>query len=206
MIEKRIYETPPVCRQEILRYAGVRQADETQEALLDACLREAEAKLVYRVCFGEIDIQKCEEMFPSGALQRTLAGCPKAMIFAATIGTEFDRLIQKYAHISPAKALMLQAIGTERIEALCDAFCDDMGASTSRFSPGYGDFSIEKQAEIFRFLAPEKQIGVFLTEKMVMTPSKSVTAIFGVKAGKIYQKTNKCSRCNNFGCDFRSTL
>ena len=63
------------------------------------------------------------------------------MLFAATLGAEFDRLLMKYSKLSPAKALMQQAFGTERIEALCDAFCKDYEEEQrvylqSRFSAG----------------------------------------------------------------------
>ena len=41
------------------------------------------------------------------------------------VGADIDRLIAKHSRLSPSRALMLQAIGAERIEALCDAFCND---------------------------------------------------------------------------------
>jgi cobalamin-dependent methionine synthase I len=97
-----------------------------------------------------------------------------------------DRLIAKYSSISPAKALMMQAIGTERIESLCNTFCRDVAANrmiTSRVSPGYGDIPMEMQRDIFVLLDCSKRIGITLSESLLMSPTKSVTAIFGVKNG-----------------------
>ena len=51
---------------------------------------------------------------------------------------------------------------------------------TPRFSPGYGDLPLETQRDVFRLLDCERKIGVWLNESLLMTPSKSVTAIFGL--------------------------
>ena len=48
-----------------------------------------------------------------------------------------------------------------------------------RFSPGYGDLSLEVQKEIFSLLDCPRKIGVSLGDSLLMTPSKSVTAIIG---------------------------
>ena len=135
-------------------------------------------------------------------LAKNLQACDKVILFAATIGVEIDRLIGKYSRISPAKALMMQAIGAERIESLCDVFCEDMenaciehdsvlkeGVSRQsqgahclrpRFSPGYGDLPLEVQKDIFKILDCPKQIGLSLNDSLLMSPSKSVTAFVGI--------------------------
>ena len=105
---------------------------------------------------------------------------------------------------------MFQAIGAERIEALCDAFCDDISkeyniAIKPRFSPGYGDLPLECQKDIFAVISPEKHIGLTLTDSMLMSPSKSVTAIVGL-GGKEKQSPNKCGACNKKDCIFRGAL
>ena len=52
-----------------------------------------------------------------------------------------------------------------------------------RFSPGYGDVSLEVQKQIFTTLRPEK-IGLTLMNSLIMAPEKSVTAFVGWKKGK----------------------
>jgi len=49
-----------------------------------------------------------------------------------------------------------------------------------RFSPGYGDLSLENQKLFFKALELEK-MGMKLTESLMMFPEKSVTAIAGVE-------------------------
>jgi hypothetical protein len=81
---------------------------------------------------------------------------------------------------------MLQALGSERVEALCDEFCRLMAIESKRelrprFSPGYGDLPLELQRDIFRLLEPSRRIGVVLNDSLLMSPSKSVTAIIGIE-------------------------
>ena len=104
----------------------------------------------------------------------------------ATVGIELDRLIIKYSHLSPTKALLLQALGAERIEALCDTFCTDMQntlkiALKPRFSAGYGDLLLDTQTHIFGLLSLPKHIGLTLNDSLIMSPTKSVTAFIGIQ-------------------------
>ncbi len=189
------YEAPPVDRREILRYSGVRGSAPEVESLLDDCLAELSGRLTYRVCFAEYPVFVKENTVMLGDIRvvssdlaRRLEGCDRALIFAATVGHEIDRVIARYGRISPARALMVQAIGTERIEALCDAFEKEISEGQSRggrqtrkrFSPGYGDIPLTLQREIFASLACTGRIGVSLNESLLMSPSKSVTAIIGI--------------------------
>ena len=86
-----------------------------------------------------------------------------------------------------SKELFFQAIGAERIEALCDAFEAELRADLAsegkylgaRFSPGYGDLPLTLQRDVFAALKPEKTLGLTLGENLLMTPTKTVTAIAG---------------------------
>lgn len=178
MIYTKTYDAPPIDRREILRYAGVRGDAPELEAILDVCIKESEDKLTYKVCYGEFSVSFFDSV-DSKDLKKHLEGCNKVILFAATVGIGIDRLIARYASASPTKSLLFQAIGAERIEALCDEFNSDFVGS--RFSPGYGDLPLEFQREIFKVLDCPKRIGLTLNESMLMSPTKSVTAIIGVK-------------------------
>lgn len=206
MIGVKTFPAPPLCRQEILRYAGCNNANPQTEALLEECLGELRDQLNYRVCFCEVDPASLPA---SNNLQRNLQGCRKILLFAATIGVSLDRLLARYGVTSPARALMLQSIGAERIEALCDAFgawaAQEYGLSLRpRFSPGYGDLPLTFQRDIFALLEPAKHIGVSLTDSLLMTPSKSVTAFLGLSPEPAETATHKCRLCTMKHCQFRS--
>ena len=54
-------------------------------------------------------------------------------------------------------------------------------ASTKRFSPGYGDLALAHQKEVLKLLNAEKNVGITLTDTCLMVPTKSVSAIVGIK-------------------------
>ncbi|MBO4343323.1 MAG: Vitamin B12 dependent methionine synthase activation subunit [Clostridia bacterium] len=192
MVFTKFYENPPVDRKEVLRYAGCRDEEAVFGKLLDECIAEAEEGLSLKVCYSVFDVKIRAELCDFGAfsvkskdLAENLKDCKRAVVFAATAGVGIDRLIAKYGSLAPSKAVMLQALGAERIEALCDAFCGDikkeMNCETKpRFSPGYGDLDLSSQKDIFSVLNCEKHIGLTLNDSMLMSPSKSVTAIMGI--------------------------
>ena len=193
----RSYTAPPLDRKAILRYAGIRGSVPEIEALLDECLDEVGDKLTYKVCYREFPLSRCGAQLDLGfmktaslSLQKNLSGCESIVLFAATVGTLLDRLIARYAVTSQTKALLLGAIGAERTESLCDAFDREISLEKAakgyqtrpRFSPGYGDLPLTVQREIFAVLDCPRKIGLTLTDGLLMSPSKSVTAIIGVES------------------------
>lgn len=210
---------------EIWRYSGyygikdnidcelARELDDTITLLKDS--------FTYKVCYRRLDIswEAGMPVLPFECNSRNLAtclnNCSEIIIFAATIGINIDRMIARYQRISPTKALLMQAYGAERIECLCDVFCREIKNEavlshrtiTPRYSPGYGDMPLDKQKDIFALLDCSRQIGISLNESLLMTPSKSVTAIFGIGRGvednRLAPDDNKCSGCNKTSCEFR---
>ncbi|MDO4488000.1 MAG: vitamin B12 dependent-methionine synthase activation domain-containing protein [Eubacteriales bacterium] len=232
----KTYEAPPVDEREILRYSGVKPTSTASESdiaalkeLMNEMLSESASVLTYKVCYATLPVSTDGNTCDFGAfkvasknLSKKLEGCDSAVFFAATIGIGIDRLIAKYNHVSPAKALMLQAVGAERIESLVEIFCDELESSVGpvkpRYSPGYGDLPLEFQRTVFSLLDCPRKIGITLNESLFMTPSKSVTAIVGIKnkcfieeasengSEKPGLKSNQkhhCGECRLVTCPFR---
>ena len=186
---------PAPDRAEILRYMGARGEDAQLSALIDECLSLCESVIECRVCSLEAelyvdgsDIRIGTLSVQSRALAKALSGCERVLLFTATVGHALDRQIARESRLRPARALCLQAIGAERIEAVCNAFCRDRAqlyarqgyALRPRFSPGYGDLPLSVQTDMLRLLDCQRTIGVTLTESLMMSPSKSVSAIVGI--------------------------
>ena len=191
----KTYDAPPYDIREILRYAGARCDSSEIRKLCEDCLEECKNVFRYSVCFSYYPITVKETFIDLGfmrttsaALRKNLEGCDGIWLFAATVGIESDRLIARYSRIEPSRALLFEAVGSERVEALCDAFCHEIAEKEAadgrithpRFSAGYGDFPLEAQKEIFDVLEPHKYIGLSLGKNLLMTPQKSVTALIGV--------------------------
>lgn len=183
-----------ISEREALRYAGCRSADDSTVKLLRECVAELRDKLSYKVCYCELPLETDGDICRFGsfsvssrALAKCLRDCRKVLLFGATVGVGPDRLISRYIRTSPSKAVILQAVGAERIEALCDTFCREYemenGVSlTPRFSPGYGDLPLGVQRDMFAVLDCPRRIGLSLNESLLMSPSKSVTAFAGIRS------------------------
>ncbi len=179
---------------EVRRYMHASDSDEIN-ALIKQCIELSRNIIEPRVCFGIFDISVEDSIvksdcfsFESSDLCVCLKNCDKLVMFCATIGFGFDRLIHKYSVSDKAKAVCLHALGSERIEALCDVFCERIAdkynnefSLTPRFSPGYGDLNIRMQEVFFEQLSINKLLGVSLSDSYLMSPLKTVTAVFGIK-------------------------
>ena len=218
MVYTESYSLPDFNRPEILRYAGVGKGNTMLDQLLEEYIDECRHVFTGKVCYTKVPISIVETSVnlsfttvKSEALAKNLYGCEYAVVFAATVGIEIDRFIQKYTRTDISKAVWMQAIGAERIETVCDLFCKDIklreqafGFHTRpRFSPGYGDLSIFLQQDIVRVLDCYRKIGIALNESLLMTPSKSVTAIIGLGKSVCKGDKNNCAHCEHSDCSFR---
>lgn len=187
----KTFAPPAVGLTEIARYAGCRTLTPTIEQLIHACLNEVRDELRYTVVYAECPVKTTDNgvdfgafFVPSVSLKKRLEGCSSAVWFAATAGLALDRLIARYSITEPSKALLFQSIGAERCEALCQAFCSflsEQHETRNRFSPGFGDCPLETQRKVFRLLDCPRNIGVSLNESLLMSPTKSVTAVVGLE-------------------------
>ncbi len=187
----RTVSLPDFDTAEILRYAKTKTAEGLPLAECLDDLRSLEGK----AAFAEFPIEHTAEGLDLGFaktaskdLQKALGESEKILLFAATVGILPDRLTAKYSRLSPTRAVLIQAIATERIETLCDAFCRERKAYYDaqgfvlkpRFSPGYGDLPLAMQSDILSALDCHRLLGISLTKSLLMMPSKSVTAIAGI--------------------------
>lgn len=203
-----------ISRKEIITYLGYYGAkcDEMTEKLIDECLKEFNDRVSFRACYTLLPVNiensisaGCLE-FCSESLKKNLCGCEKAYLFAATAGIESQRLINKNSVLSPLKGIVTDCIGSAAIEAFCDrlnSFLDGGEFLRPRFSPGYGDLPIDCQKNILDFLDAKKHIGLSLSDSLMMSPSKSVTAIIGIGKEKNKCKGPGCMICSGENCPYR---
>ena len=82
----------------------------------------------------------------------------------------------------------IQAVAAAMIEDWMDAIEDDIRRElapgeelVARYSPGYGDFPLAAQSALVALLDAPRKAGVSLTSSLLLVPSKSVTAVIGVR-------------------------
>ena len=66
---------------------------------------------------------------------------------------------------------------------------------TDRFSPGYGDLPLTLQPGILAALDAGRRAGITLLPSLLMNPSKSVTAIFGLSQRPQPARVRGCAYC-----------
>ncbi len=185
-----LFQNIPYNDKEILRYAGADWRDQATLKILEECKAECARSFEYKVCYDVFPILREDGVTELGSiktdsqnLKKCLEGCSEAIVFVASVGFNIDRLIKKYTLLSPIKSLLFSAIGSERAESLTEAFFKEMSSLKKcrpRFSPGFGDLPLSTQSSIFSELNVTKNIGVTLNDSMLMSPSKSVSAIIGI--------------------------
>lgn len=208
-------------RAETLRYLGYRgqEIDQQTQKLLDEVILEIERDSLPKSVYQEYPCQVKGNQIAVGHLTITstnlaknLKGCEYVVLLAATIGRAADFMIKKYSVANIAKAAVTQAAGAACIESYVDEVEAVIRQEAMkrgmylrpRFSPGYGDFPLEYQKDIFEILECSKRIGVTLTEGNLMMPSKSVTALIGLTTKERESCQMKtCMQCEKTDCEFR---
>lgn len=143
-------------------------------------------------------------MTPKGNdVRAMLAPCREAVLLAATLGAESERLLLRMQAKDAAQALLLDAVLSAAIEAVLDAreeaLRGELAAQgrylTDRFSPGYGDMPLAQTREICEVLGAQRAIGLTVSAGGVMIPRKSVTAILGISDVPVARRPAGCEGC-----------
>lgn len=209
----RDFDIPQRAIEEYLGYYGIGPAPEILD-LIEVCKKEVLECVDYRACIAQVECRENENGIiclgftesRSKALAGNLHNCATAFVFAATTGAALQRLIARNSVLSPIRGMVTDSIGSAAIEAFCDYInrsLGDVDYLRPRFSPGYGDLSLECQQTILDFLGTKKNIGLSLTDGGMLTPVKSVTAIIGQSEEKNKCKSKKgCMLCDRRNCPY----
>ena len=188
-----------VPRPMVLMRLGYRRPDQVPEKtarLIDEIMEQGRALLRPRAAYGLFDAATPEPgvtllaatlRVSSRSLHERLAGCRRAVLFAATIGAETDAWI----HDAMEKGEMTRglladayassaaiALGLE-VETLAARLLLAEGLSaTKRHAPGYGDWPLSDQSPLCRLVGSDR-IGITVTEDFLMIPAKSISGAIG---------------------------
>ena len=159
---------------------------------IDRCFKELKKVINCKISAVRISVKRLSGNrldcgfgeFSSETLLKNLKDCKEAFVFAATIGMGVDRLLEKLSRISPAKHFVTDALASAVAEALADKaeeiLCEGF-SHRPRFSPGFGDLSIELQPRILGLVGADRLLGITVNDAYLMAPVKSVTAFIGIE-------------------------
>jgi len=123
------------------------------------------------------------------SIKEHLLGCVDVMIFAVTLGRGVDEAIarSKYHDLeysclldSAAEFLLDRAVEQINLELKASLKVENK-TTTLPFSPGYGDLPLDCQGDVLEILSAKKQLGILLSESLLMSPLKTITSIIGIK-------------------------
>ncbi len=202
---------------EILMYLGYRDQEldpklqDQIESCKEAVIKASQPRMVYMhvpVSAGRI----AGTAFESQDLKDLLSECHEAVLLAVTLGSGLEQRLMRAEVMNMADALIMDACASTAVENVCDHFQEDLETDlktqglyiTDRFSPGYGDLSIEVQNHLCEMLNTSRRIGLTVTGSHLLVPRKSVTAIIGISKKPQPKRKRGCEVCSMFRtCQYR---
>lgn len=141
----------------------------------------------------------------SGDLKAYLAHETSAYLVFCTLGESVVQKIKYEMVMQPASAVVLDACASEICEGYAAFLQSVLSPKAQRFSPGYGDLSLDFQKALADRGQVQKHIGVFTLASGVMVPEKSVCFVLGKKGSKSLYVGGcaDCTTCSKIQCLYR---
>lgn len=161
-----------------------------------------------------IHIKGTDFIISAADVVEKFAGSEFISFIAVTLGKTLEELTsQLFAQDEYTQAVILDAICTDGVEQATNYLNDLLRQEayqqgyqlTQRYSPGYGQWHVENQAQILSILNAE-QLDITMTEGYMLNPQKTITAIIGWKpfgCDLFMPEEDKCAQCNLENCQFR---
>lgn len=149
--------------------------------------------------------------FRSRKLAQVLKDSEEIICFIATLGSGLDREIGRLmAEKRLSEAYVLDAMGSVAVEDMVEQFYQrkqiefaaENKSGTLRFSPGYCDWPVTEQKQLFSLFGSE-HTGVELLDSCLMTPRKSISGVFGLFHSTnthLDSAYNPCRDCKKTDC------
>jgi hypothetical protein len=151
-----------------------------------------DAKSIYRTFKvvknenGPPGVEGSPGLFFGKKIASLIQECDYVSLILTTIGDALPDRATEIQKKEPTDAYYLEHVGGWMADYLADRVderivreCGKNGYTTTmRYSPGYGDWTLDAQPEIFKLMEADK-ISVMLTDTYIMIPRKSVSAALG---------------------------
>ena len=222
MVAAESYDVRSVERGEVLRYLGYAgQAVTTElDARIDEVVAHCLATCRPRGCVRVFDVSARGEK--DGAPVVSLAGTALELrgrsiaehldgavavgVLAVTVGMGVEAELRRLSLTDPLAQVIFDAAGTAAVERAADAAEASVVAlaaarglhAGSRFSPGYGDLPLSTQPTLLATLDAQRLLGIALSPELLMSPTKSVTAVVG-----LFERPRTDAHASCAGCPCR---
>jgi hypothetical protein len=139
-----------------------------------------------------------------------LKDAEKMALFVCTVGETISEKSTALLHgDAPVLGYVYDVLGSCLVEAVANKMQQALKAdmevagfkTTNRYSPGYCQWSVADQHQLFSFFEPSP-CGVTLTPSALMHPIKSVSGIIGIGT-KVKHRNYQCKGCTTPNCSYR---
>ncbi len=225
------YAIDSVDRSEVLRYlgyAGQEMTAELEERIDDGvgrCLSIGAPRGTWRIfemagrgAKGDgtpfVRLADTSLELLGSSMQEHMDGAVAVGVMAVTVGMAVERELRRLSLTDRVGQVVFDAAATTLVERAADA-CEASIVSAGherglfsnfRFSPGYGDMPMTTQPVLLQALDAQRQLGIALTDTLLMVPTKSVTAVVGLFEAVQPSTHASCAGCACFDfCKIRPT-
>ncbi|MCD6420105.1 MAG: hypothetical protein J7L41_05275 [Synergistetes bacterium] len=144
-------------------------------------------KIAFRDASG-IHLKNTSFVLPGSDMKKLLINSSMVAIFAVTIGKSLEDNVASLVKSGRyTEGVILDAVGSVLVDSVADSINEIIKReaqmfgykTTPRYSPGYGDLSIQTQPYFLKEVDGE-WLGISLSDTNLMIPQKSVTALLGI--------------------------
>lgn len=225
------YRIQMIDRAEALRYLGHtgQELDPELDARLDdaiaRCLELARPRAITAIYdVGErgslpggtpvIHLSGSTLKLVGNSMREYMGGAAKVGVMAVTIGMAVERELRRLSLTNGLDQALFDAAATTLVEQAADAAEGTIAARAhelglfahARFSPGYGDMPLETQPSLLDTLDARRRLGITLSPSLLMTPTKSITAVVGLFKRRQPPTHKTCTDCPCYDyCKIRKT-
>lgn len=148
------------------------------------------------------------------SMEEHMADAVAVGVLAVTLGMGDERELHRLGLTDHVGQILLDSASTTLVERAADAAESLIVAEATRrglytnfrFSPGYGDLPLSIQPTILSALDATRRLGITLSPTLLMTPTKSVTAVVGMCTRPQASTRRSCKGCPCFDfCTIRPT-
>ena len=213
------YDVRSVERGEVLRYLGYAgqaltpELDAHIDEVVTRCLRTCRPQGVTRIFDvsdrGEKDgvpvlsLSGTALALAGSSIAEHLEGAVAVGVLAVTVGMGAEAELRRLSLIDPTAQVIFDAAGTAAVERAADAAEASIVAEAherglfcgTRFSPGYGDLPLSTQPVLLDALDAGRLLGIRLSPALLMSPTKSVTAVVGLFERPRPEAHASCAGC-----------
>ncbi|WP_249030303.1 hypothetical protein [Tannockella kyphosi] len=210
-------------KEDVIRYLGLNDQnidDQTAQeiSLVTKQLQQTDSwKVTYRIFSLEKSKTKVDLLHTALSLQaksalQLLVDCDQCILLAVTLGSQVDQLLTKTQLLNISHAYVMDCCASSMVEELMndlelklkEEWMSKGMFFTDRFSPGYGDLSLDYQKQICSILETQKLMGLTLSSFGTMVPTKSITAIIGIASKPQKMRIKGCQYCDFINnCHYR---